>query len=238
MSPNKTIKIKGGRYSCLLFLFLFVSFVCHAQKEQFVGVSFGNAKYIDEGKSGTSFSAFYEVKNSPYWVFGLDLNYAFIDNLPKGLNIGSHFPLQYLDEVNKYFVGTSRDNAYTIFFYNRDIHATLYANFVIPIKKFELIPAIGIGYGHISTLHFSLTSWEYSSKTNLITKVNDFSVAYWQRGVLNISPKIRLIYNINEKLGIYIASKIILNAAYKSNDDFDLGYTGTWSHNLGVRIKI
>ena len=238
MSPNKLTQVKGRKFSCLLLLFLFGSFVCHAQKEQFVGVSFGKAKYIDESKIGTNFNAFYEVKNSSYWVFGFDINYAFIDNLPKGLNIGSHLPQRYFQEVNRYFIGTLEQNAYNSFLYNRDIHATIFANFIIPIKNFELIPAIGVGYGHISTLHFSLTSWEYSSKTNLITKVNDYSVVYWHSGVLNISPKIRLVYNINEKLGIYIASKILLNAAYKRSDDFDFSYTGTWSHNLGLRIKL
>ncbi len=223
---------------CLLYLFLFGSFVCHAQKEQFVGVSFGNAKYIDERAVGTSLSAFYEVKNSPYWIFGFDLYHSFVDALPKGLNIGSHSPLTYLDEVNNYFIGTSEDNAYASFFHNRDIHATIYANFVIPIKNVELIPAIGIGYGHMSTVYFALTSIAFSQTKNIITEVKDFSVLYWQKGVVNLSPKIRLAYNINKNIGIYIASKIILNAAYKSSDDFDLGYTGTWSHNLGIRIKI
>lgn len=238
MFPNKSIQVKGKKFSCLLILFLFGSFVCHAQKEQFIGVSFGNAKYIDERAVGTSLSAFFEFKNSPYWIFGFDLQHSFVDTLPVGLNIGSSTPLTYIDEVNNYFVGTSTVNGLKDFFSNYDLHFTCFANFVIPIKKFELIPAIGIGYGHISTLHFSLTSWEYSSNTNLISKINDFSVAYWKRGVLNISPKIRLVYSVNEKFGIYLASKIILNAAYKSNDDFDLGYTGTWSHNLGVRIKL
>lgn len=222
----------------LLLLFLFGSFVCHAQKEQFIGVSFGNAKYIDERAVGTSLSAFYEFKNSPYWIFGFDIQHSFADTLPVGLNIGSSTPLTYRNEVNNYFVGTSTVNGLKDFFFNYDLHFTCYANFVIPIKKFELIPAIGVGYGHVSTLHFSLSSWESSSKTNLITKVNDFSIAYWQKGVVNLSPKIRLIYNINKNTGIYVSSKIILNAAYKSSDDFDLGYTGTWSHNLGIRIKI
>lgn len=238
MFPNNIIKIKGKSISCLLFLFWFGSFASHAQKEQFIGVSFGNATYIGEGKGGTNFSTFYEVKNSPYWTFGFDINYAFINKLPKGLNIGSHVPLQYLEEVNRYFVGTSQDIIYAYFFYNRDIHATAYANFVIPIKKFEIIPAIGVGYGHISTLNFSLTNTSFNSATNLISEVKEYSVVYWHSGVVNIGPKIRLVYNLNEKIGLYIASKILLNAAYKSSDDFDFSYTGTWSHNLGVRIKL
>ena len=237
MSSNKIIKVKG-RYTYLLLLFLFSSFICLAQKEQFVGISFGKAKYIDERAVGTSLSAFYEVKNSPYWIFGFDIQHSFVDLLPKGLNIGSHNPLTYRDEVNNYFVGTSTVNGLKGFFSNYDLHFTCYANFVIPINNVELIPAIGVGYGHISTVHFSLTIWDYSSKTNLITKVNDFSVAHWQRGALNISPKIRLVYNLNKKVGFYIASKIILNAAYKSSDDFDFGNTGTWSHNLGIRLRI
>jgi hypothetical protein len=217
---------------------LFSSFICLAQKEQFIGLSIGSAKYIDDRVSGTSFSAFYEVRNSPYWIFGFDIYHSFVDVLPTGLNIGSHNPLTYRDEVNNYFTGTSVTNASKDFFSNYDLHFTCYANFVIPINNVELIPAIGVGYGHMSTLHFLLTSWEYSSRTNLITKVNDFSVAHWQRGVLNISPKIRLVYNLNKKVGIYIASKILLNAAYDSSDNFDLGYTGTWSHNLGIRLRI
>ena len=237
MSQNK-FTLKGRSTSCLFFLFLFTVSIAFAQKEQFFGFDLGSAKYIDEKANGTSIGVFYELKNSPYWIFGFDIQHSFVDLLPKGLNIGSHNPLTYKDEVNNYFVGTSTTNASKDFFSNYDLHFTCYANFVIPIKKFELIPAIGIGYGHMSKLYFSLSSWQYNTKTNLITKVNDFNVAHWQRGVLNISPKIRLVYNLNKKVGIYIASKIILNAAYKSSDDFDLGYTGTWSHNLGVRIKL
>ncbi|MDG0967706.1 MAG: hypothetical protein P8N93_05235 [Flavobacteriaceae bacterium] len=211
-----------------------------AQKEHFIGTSLGTAKYIDEGASGgTAFSAFYEIKNSPHWVFGVDLNYAFINELPKGLNIGSHSPPEYLNEVNQYFIGApSWDNLVRPFFYNRDLHATVYANFIIPIKKLKLIPAIGIGYGHISTLHFSLSDTSYDTSTNLITEVRNYNVVYWYKGVVNLGPKVRLLYPINNQTSFYIASKIILNAGYKSDDDFDFGYTGTWSHHFGFRIKI
>ena len=238
MCPNELLSERGRFNPIFFFLFLFTTSIAFAQKEQFVGFELGSAKYIDEKAKGTSIGVFYEIKNSPYWIFGLDFNYSFVDALPKGLNIGSTRPLQYLDEVNNYFVGTSTANVYMSFFSNRDLHATLYANFVIPFRKLEIIPAIGIGYGHISTIHFSLISWTYDSKTNLIAKVNDFSTFYWHTGVLNVSPKIRLLYKINNKTAVFFVSKILLNAAYKSNGDFDLGYTGTWSHNLGIRIKI
>jgi|SaaInl6LU_22_DNA_1037377.scaffolds.fasta_scaffold14609_2 hypothetical protein len=241
MFLNKFVPVKGRFISCLLLpLFMCCSLFGLAQKEHFIGTSLGTAKYIDEGASGgTAFSAFYEIKNSPHWVFGVDLNYAFINELPKGLNIGSHSPPEYLNEVNQYFIGApSWDNLVRPFFYNRDLHATVYANFIIPIKKLKLIPAIGIGYGHISTLHFSLSDTSYDTSTNLITEVRNYNVVYWYKGVVNLGPKVRLLYPINNQTSFYIASKIILNAGYKSDDDFDFGYTGTWSHHFGFRIKI
>lgn len=231
------LKLKGRNFSCL-FLFLFCVITCFAQKEQFVGFHLGSAKYIDEGITGSSIGAFYEVKNSTYWSFGFDIQHSFVDALPKGLNIGSHTPLQYLKEVNDYFVGTSIANIEEDFFYNSDIHFTCYANFIIPVNAFEIIPAIGIGYGHIYTVYFSLTQLSFNTTTNLISEIKDFSVGHWQKGALNISPRIRLLYKLSKSTGVFIASTIILNAAYKSDDTFDLGYTGTWSHNLGIRIKI
>ena len=241
MFLNKFIPVKGRFISCLLLpIFMCCSLFGLAQKEHFIGASGGTAKYIDEGASGgTAFSVFYEIKNSPHWVFGIDLNYAFINELPKGLNIGSIFPPEYLSEVNRYFIGTpSWDNLVRPFFYNKDLHATVYANFIIPIKKLKLIPAIGIGYGHISTLHFSLSDISHDTSTNLITEVRNFNVVYWYKGVVNLGPKVRLLYSINNQTSFYIASKIILNVGYKSDDDFDFGYTGTWSHHFGFRIKI
>ena len=238
MFLNKIIEVKGSSFSCLLFLFLFGSFFCYAQKEQFVGLHLGSAKYIDERAIGSSIGAFYEVKNSTYWSFGFDIQHSFVDALPKGLNIGSHTPLQYLEEVNGYFIGSPVASSDKTFFSNYDIHFTCYANFMIPIKKFELIPAIGVGYGHISTVNFSLTRLIYNAANNLITEVKDYSVAHWQKGTLNISPRIRLLYNLSKNTGIFVASTIIINAAYQSDENFDLGYTGTWSHNIGLRIKI
>ena len=239
MFQTKFHRAKGRTIPCLLLLpLLCCSLFAFSQKEQYIGTSFGTAKYIDEGSSGTAFSAFYEMKNSPHWVFGIDFNYTFINELPKGLNIGSNFPLEYLNEVNQYFIGTSGDIFIRSFFYNRDLHATVYVNFLIPIKKLKLIPAVGIGYGHISSLHFYLSDISYDVSTNLITEVKNFNTVYWYKGVVNLSPKVRLFYPINNQTSIYIASKIILNAGYKSDDYFDFGYTGTWSHHLGFRIKI
>ena len=57
---------KARSFSSLLLLFLFGSFICYAQKEQFVGLHLGSTKYIDERVKGSSIGAFYEVKNSPY----------------------------------------------------------------------------------------------------------------------------------------------------------------------------
>lgn len=232
---------KGRNFSCLLFLFLLGSF-CHAQKEQFIGFNMGVSGHFEESAFsplGLDFSVFYEQDISKKWTLEANFNFVRGNNFPNALIEGNSFQLRNDEKIKGYFVGKQSELANKSYFYSQNTRVTFYANYFIELNKIQISPGLGAGYGKAARLDFGISKI-ITNPDFTVSDVDGFNSTYWQKGVLNLSPKVRILYSLNEKVNLSFESKIVFNiytekANLSLKPDYDYG---NWSNTLGIRFRL